>query len=131
MRKYSQIFDIFIFTFGEKFYADPIIDVILPQLDAQHRLFRDSCTLENDEVHKDITAFKRPLTDVILIEDNFRLKKLHPNNTVIVPKWAGVPYDRALVNWLPGILDKCAKAKDVRKVIANIKYDKFMCVRTE
>ena len=103
----------------------------MPSLDEQHRLFRESCTIENDEVHKDINAFKRPPTDIILIEDNFNLKKFHPHNTVIIPKWAGVPYDKALLKWLPDILDECAKAKDVRKVINNIKYDKYMCVKTK
>lgn len=131
LKKYTKVFDVFIFTFGEKFYADPIIDVICPSLDEQHRLFRDSCTIENDDVHKDIGAFKRPLSDIILIEDNYHVKHFHPENTIIIPKWAGVPYDKALINWLPKILDKCAKAKDVRKEIAHITYDKWMCVRTE
>lgn len=131
LKKISQKFDLFIFTFGEKNYANPIIDVILPSLDEQHRLFRDSCVIENDEVHKDISVFKRSLNDIIVIEDNFGMKKFHPNNTIIVPKWNGVPYDKTLFNWLPDILDECAKAKDVRKVINNIKYDKFMCVKTK
>lgn len=120
LRKYSKLFDIFIFTSGYKVYADQIINAICPYLDEQHRLFRNSCTIENNEIHKDLDAFKRPLTDIILVEDNFNLKKVRPNNTIIVQRWEGIPFDTTLIRWLPQILDECVKAKDVRDVISKI-----------
>lgn len=120
LRKYSKLFDIFIFTSGDKMYADPIINAICPYLDEQHRLFRNSCTVENNEIHKDLDAFKRPPTDIILVEDNFNLKKVRPNNTIIVQRWEGIPFDTTLIKWLPQILDDCLKAKDVRDVIGKI-----------
>ena len=114
------MFDIFIFTSGERYYADPIISVIWPFLDEQHKLFRNSCIFENCEVHKDLKAFNRPENEIILVEDNIFSKKYYPENTIIVPKWIGSPKDNILINWLPEILDDCVKSDDVRDVINNI-----------
>ncbi|KAK8836331.1 hypothetical protein M9Y10_039666 [Tritrichomonas musculus] len=120
LQKYSKLFDIFIFTSGERFYADPIINVIWPFLDEQHRLFRNSCTVENLEMRKDLTAFKRPEKEIILVEDNVFLKKFYPKNTIIVPRFSGSPKDNILTDWLPSILDNCASSNDVREIIGNI-----------
>lgn len=120
LQKYSKLFDIFIFTSGERLYADPIIRIIWPFLDEQHKLFRNSCTFENFEVHKDLKAFNRPENEIILVEDNVLSKKYFPENTIIVPKWFGEPNDKILISWLPDILDDCVKSHDVRKVIKHI-----------
>lgn len=121
MEKFSKIYDIFIFTSGDRDYADPIINVICPFVDLQHRLYRSSCTIENNQIHKDIDAFKRPKNKIILIEDNPAIKKDHPDNTIIVPKWNLSSKDTILIDWLPKILDNCAKSSDVRDIIRNIK----------
>lgn len=120
LRKYSKKFDIFIFTSAYQCYADPIINAICPYLDEQHRLYRNSCTIDNNEIHKDLNAFKRRPTDFILVEDNFNLKKYWPKNTIIVQRWQGIPHDTTLINWLPEILDNCEKANDVRDVIIKV-----------
>lgn len=121
MKKCSNLFDVFIFTSSDQPYADAIIDVICPFVDHQHRLYRSSCSVENNVIHKDLNAFKRPENGIILIDDNLDLKKFHPENTIIVPKWDGSPKDKILIKWLPEILDKCIKSNDVRDIIKNIK----------
>lgn len=120
MKKYSKLFDIFIFTSSDKTYADSIINVICPFVDSSHRLYRSSCSVENNVIHKDLNAFKRPDNSIILIDDNFALKKFHPNNTIIVQKWNGTQRDSTLTKWLPSILDQCLKSDDVRSVIKRI-----------
>lgn len=120
LAKYSKEFDIFIFTSSDRDYADAIINVICPFVDNHHRLYRNSCSIENNVIHKNLDAFKRHETDIILIDDNSELKKFHPNNTIIVPKWDGNPKDTILINWLPNILDKCVKSNDVREIIKNL-----------
>ena len=57
--------------------------------------------------------------DLILIDDCFDQVIFNPNNTILIPEWKGTPYDYALTEWLPDLLEKCFKAKDVRDVIST------------
>jgi import inner membrane translocase subunit TIM50 len=115
------MFDTFIFTYGDRGYAEPILDRICPFVDADHRLYREQCSVETDRtVHKDLDILKRPETDLILVDDNPRTVQFHPTNTILIQKWQGTPFDRALIDWLPPILECCLKSDDVRTVIKRI-----------
>ena len=39
----KQNFEVFVYTYAERDYAEPILDYIFPDLDEDHRLYRDSC----------------------------------------------------------------------------------------
>lgn len=39
----KENFEVFVYTYAERGYAEPILDVIFPDLDEDHRLYRDSC----------------------------------------------------------------------------------------
>lgn len=39
----KENFEVFVYTYAEREYAEPILDVIFPDLDEDHRLYRDSC----------------------------------------------------------------------------------------
>jgi Dullard-like phosphatase family protein len=114
------IFDTFIFTYGDRGYAEPILDRICPFIDHDHRLYRDLCSLESGGVHKDLDIFQRPETELILVDDSRTTLQFHPRNTILIQKWMGTPMDRALIDWLPPILQKCVVAEDVRSVIRGI-----------
>lgn len=114
-------FDVFIFTYGEKQYADPILDKIVPSIDKNHRLYRDLCELSSGSVKKDLAMFKTSEKNIILVDDNSAQINFNPSNTIKIKRWNGVPNDRALIDWLPGILKKCLTAEDVRTVISEIK----------
>jgi TFIIF-interacting CTD phosphatase-like protein len=116
----TRVFETFIFTYGDRSYAEPILNEICPFIDDDHRLYRDRCSLEGESVHKDIGIFDRAETDLILVDDSRRTMKFHRKNTILIRKWQGTPLDRALIDWLPGILECCLLAKDVRTVIAGI-----------
>jgi TFIIF-interacting CTD phosphatase-like protein len=111
------MFDTFIFTYGNRGYAEPILDHICPFIDHEHRLYRELCSLESGGVHKDLDIFQRPETDLILVDDSRTTLQFHPRNTILIQKWVGTPMDRALIEWLPPILEKCVNAADVRCVI--------------
>ncbi|KAH0791418.1 NLI interacting factor-like phosphatase family protein [Histomonas meleagridis] len=130
LAKLRENFEIFVFTFGEKEYANPILDKICPFVDANHRLFRDSCELQSAGVKKDLSIFNRRKQDLILIDDNSSAKNYYPKNTIRIPKWFGCPSDTALIDWLPPILDKCMKAEDVRTVIKELNQKTKKNVRT-
>lgn len=116
-------FDVFVFTFGVEEYADKILDVLCPKIDKDHRYYRDSCELRNHGkmVHKDLDIFKRPLTDLILVDDNVSAQKYHPDNSIQIQQWKGTPNDHALTDWLIPILIECESAPDVRSVINSHK----------
>jgi Dullard-like phosphatase family protein len=115
----TSLFDTFVFTYSERNYADAIIDAICPSIPPNHRLYREHCQLKKDGVHKDLDMFQRSDGELILVDDNPSTLHFHPKNTILIEKWEGVPYDRALIDWLPPILERCAKARDVRTVIGG------------
>ena len=118
-----QNFEVFIFTYGMKEYAEPVLDKLCPMIDKSHRLFRDSCQLKSDGVKKDLKIFGRSPKDIILIDDSSSAMNFNPKNTIQIPRWLGTPNDDALTKWLPEVLRRCSNAKDVRKIIANEKEE--------
>jgi Dullard-like phosphatase family protein len=114
------VFETFIFTYGDRGYAEPILDRICPFIDHEHRLYRDLCSLEGGGVHKDLDIFQRPEAELILVDDSRATLQFHPGNTILIQKWTGTPLDRALIDWLPPILQKCVAVDDVRTVIQRI-----------
>ena len=119
-------FDVFIFTYGIEEYADKILDILCPKIDKEHRYYRDSCELRNrgTMVHKDLDIFRRPLTDLILVDDNVSAQKYHPDNSIQIQQWKGTPNDHLLTEWLMPILVECESAPDVRTIINSHKIIK-------
>ena len=116
----SERFEIIIFTYGEQEYAEPVLDVLCPFVDKDHRLYRDACDMQKGIIKKDIRLVNRPLSGLILVDDSNCAIKTNPDNTIIIPRWLGSPRDTALTQWLPPILERCYEAEDVRNVICTI-----------
>lgn len=96
----KENFEVFVYTYAERNYAEPILDKILPDLDENHRLYRDSCITVSSPsslttytsyykltaqdkngicknkkgkysgVIKDLLMLKRNMSDVIFVDDN-------------------------------------------------------------
>lgn len=113
-------FDVFVFTFSESFHADPILDKILPKLDQNHRLYRDSCLLKHGSIYKDIEMFQRKFEKIIFVDDNLDTSLFYPQNSIHVTRWEGNPDDKVFVDFLQPILEKCIRADDIRKVISDV-----------
>lgn len=120
-----SLFDTYIYTYGTIIYADPILDKLCPTIRQDHRLYRHKCSFIKGHIIKDLDRFNRPLTEVILIEDNCDAKTQHPNNTILVPAWHGSPFDRVLQDYLPAVLYRCAMVADVRPILSNIALSDF------
>jgi Dullard-like phosphatase family protein len=112
-------FDIFVFTYGTERYAKPLLDVLIPWMPEDHRLYREACT-SKPGVYKDLTVFNRSPRDIILVDDSECAVATNPRNTIQISNWTGVSTDRALIDWLPPILDQCIQAPDVRKIIKTV-----------
>ena len=66
----SRYFDVLVFTAGNQCYADPILDYIDPERKIQHRLYRDSCTMVNNQLFvKDLRILGRKLENVVLVDN--------------------------------------------------------------
>jgi hypothetical protein len=50
-------FEIFTFTNNGKDSANLIIDAILPSVDKEHRMYRDTWELKKGQIYKDIQMF--------------------------------------------------------------------------
>ena len=62
IKNMSKYFDVLVFTAGNQCYADPILDYIDPERKIQHRLYRDSCTMVNNQLFvKDLRILGRKL----------------------------------------------------------------------
>ena len=121
LERVAQMFEVFIFTASTKAYADPILDQLCPQIDQCHRFYRDSCKFSSKKVKKDLTKFGKPLSQVIMIDDNRHMKDTYPGNTIFIDRWNGTPYDDTLMNTIMPILQKCEEIDDVRKVLQSFK----------
>jgi len=115
----TENFEIFIYTFAERGYAAPIIQIIAPRLDMGHLLFRDSCCLRDNRIYKDLAMLGRDMKDVILIEDNPMTARFFSKNTLLIPRWTGSPTDTALTTMVPEILERCRRAGSVQDVLAD------------
>ena len=121
----AQMFEVFIFTAGTRGYAEPILDQLCPEIDQLHRFFRDSCNFSSKKCKKDLTKFGKPLSQVIMIDDNRHMKQTYPDNTIHIDNWNGTPYDDTLLNTVIPILEECNAANDVRTILSS--YKKKAC----
>jgi CTD small phosphatase-like protein 2 len=62
IKNISRYFDVIVFTAGSQCYADIIIDHLDPDRCITHRLYRESCTLVNNQFFvKDLRILGRKL----------------------------------------------------------------------
>ncbi|OHT15041.1 NLI interacting factor-like phosphatase family protein [Tritrichomonas foetus] len=114
-------FEVFIYTFAERDYAELVLNTIAPNIDEDHRLYRDSCIVKKSLIIKDLDMLQRKKSKLIFVDDNDKALKVHKENTIVIPMWKGMPNDHALMEWLVPILEMCNNANDTRTVIKNIK----------
>lgn len=112
-----QNFEVFIYTYGEKHYASEIIDQIYPDLEDNHKLFRENCSICHGKVIKNLKLLKRKFDNIILIDDNLDCTRKFKNNSIPISPWKGAPTDRSLKKIEDDILIKCLEINDVRTII--------------
>ena len=62
IKNLSKYFDVIVFTAGNQCYADPILDYLDSDKCLKHRLYRDSCTMVNNQLFvKDLRILGRKL----------------------------------------------------------------------
>ena len=103
----SQIFNIYVYTAGEKKYADAVLNIIDPDNLIQRRFYRDSCKKENGTIIKDLKHLKKVSKnkrEMVLIDDNkFSIEKNYPFALQIDP-FEGEQSDRVLLTIFEKVL---------------------------
>jgi TFIIF-interacting CTD phosphatase-like protein len=78
----AEIFTVYIYTAGEKKYADAVLNIIDPENHIQRRFYRDSCRKENGTIIKDLKHLRRTIRskqEMILVDDNrLSIEKNYP-----------------------------------------------------
>ena len=110
----SAQYDVYIFTAGLRMYIQPVIDILDPDgVLFTGCYFRDSCVLKNGLYLKDLEIIQRPLSRVVLVDNNPISFLPQPSNGIPVPSFYDDPYDTTLVA-LQKVLSHIAKKEDVR-----------------
>ena len=117
----SQHYEVVIFTASLKYYADRIVKIIDPQREYISELFyRDSCSKTREQKHvKDLTIFKGiPLSDMILVDNNFYCLWPQPDNGVPIMNFENDKKDQELLKLEPFLLS-LKEVKNHSTVIRN------------
>ena len=91
LRFCSPLFEIVIFTAATSEYANPLLDQLDPdrQLLA-HRLFREHCTVTDDDIWvKDLSLLGRPLNKICIIDDSYHSYDFQPQYVFARPFQSG------------------------------------------
>ena len=96
----KSYYEIVIFTTATSNYADPLIDNIEIQKGKyfDYRLYREHCTIRNNDIIKDISLIGRDLSKIIIVDNiqqNFKLQK--ENGILISSFWGEDDDDKVLL----------------------------------
>ena len=96
----KEYYEIVIFTTATQNYADPIIDNIEIRRGKyfNYRLYREHCTIINNDIIKDISLLGRDLSKIIIVDNmqqNFKLQK--ENGILISSFWGEDDNDKVLL----------------------------------
>ena len=97
----KQYYELILFTAATREYADPILDVIEENKGYyfNHRLYRESCTIIDNNYMKEIGRIGRDIKKTIIVDNmaqNFKMEKA--NGILISSFWGEDSSDRALLN---------------------------------
>jgi Dullard-like phosphatase family protein len=114
----GRVFDVYFFTSSVREYGNPIIDAIAPEIPADHRFFRDSCVSYCGYPVKDLRLLRRPLNQIVLVDDLEGSALLQPENLIRVQPWQGTDVnDRVLLSQLLPALMEVAPARDLPRAL--------------
>lgn len=118
----ASFYEIVVFTGGLNTYADPILDRLDPNGYIMYRLYRPETKYEHGVHIKDLGPLNRDLSKVVLIDNDPKHYKYHPENAIHVPRWTEDPSDTALLDLIPFLEGMVREdVPDVRTELAHLK----------
>ena len=101
LRLLSTIADIVVFTASMKQYADPILDLLDPSHKyLKARYYRESCTLSSIGYIKDLNILRKPLKDVLIVDNLATSFSYQKANGILISSWYGDKNDKELLKLL-------------------------------
>ena len=126
----KKIYEIILFTFSPKDYADAIVDVIeKDEKYFEHKLYVQHASYNNGKFVKDINDLGRDIKSTIIIEDNINnVYKSNLDNTICIkPFYGECNNEKNTLQLLGNILNKVRYdaeiTGDIRKSIMKEKYN--------
>lgn len=118
----SQHYEVVIFTASMSVYADAVLDVLDPKGFCTSRLYREHCTLLQDErgpiYTKDLSMIGRGAKDSILIDNSPDAYMYQPEQAIPITSWYNDIEDKELIDLIP-ILIKMSSIPDIRVPISQ------------
>jgi Dullard-like phosphatase family protein len=117
LKKVSSEYEVLVWTAGTRGYAEPVLNRLDPNGYITTRLYRDSCTEQDDgSFLKDLSTLNRPLSEVIIVDNNPDSFALHPDNGIQCVDFYFDACDTELKK-IVHFLDLIKDAKDVRTFV--------------
>lgn len=121
-------FEMIIFTASCSEYANPIIDYIeKEERYFKYRFFREHCIFYNNFYLKDLSLFNKPLSKIIIIDNNIFSFAYYLSNGVLVSSFYNDIDDFDLFNLINFFQKEIERSEDVReKVELTFEYSLIM-----
>ncbi|SCM25851.1 NLI interacting factor-like phosphatase, putative [Plasmodium chabaudi chabaudi] len=120
----SKYYEIVIFTASMPKYANAVIDKLDVNRVCSYRLFRESCTLWNNNYVKDIRLLGRDLKNVIIIDNSTYVQKFCSDNCFLIKSWFDDPKDTELYKLIPFLKGISSKVSIIKELKAYKKLEK-------
>lgn len=122
----SGLFELCIFTYSIRAYADQIIDLIDPNGLVKYRLYRENCVQFYGEsnsfvIVKDLSRVGKPLSNVLLLDNTKPTGLWQRNNFLFVESFFGESNDSVLATIIP-LLEHLASCEDIYKEIYSFRH---------
>jgi len=96
LKKVAEYYEVVIFTAAVKEYADYVLDKLDTDKCISHRLYRNHTDLKSNVYQKDLSKLGRPLSKILIVDNNPENFQLQPDNGVFIKSWYDDPEDKAL-----------------------------------
>ncbi|GMH30236.1 hypothetical protein Nepgr_032079 [Nepenthes gracilis] len=119
LERVAEMFELFVFTAGQSFYAEQLLDILDPDGKLiSGRAYRESCVFSDGTYTKDLTVLGVDLAKVIIIDNCPQVFRLQVNNGIPIKSWFDDPSDSELLSLIP-FLETLVNAEDIRPIIAR------------
>ena len=85
----SKEFELVVWTASLKSYADPILDYIDPKKLIKNRLYRDSCSMRNNQTRKDLGRLGRRVEKLVIVDNTKEAFEWHQDNAILIESFMG------------------------------------------
>ncbi|XP_058115840.1 mitochondrial import inner membrane translocase subunit TIM50-C-like [Anopheles ziemanni] len=115
-------YEIVVFTADQGMTVFPILDALDPRGYIMYRLVRDATHFVDGHHVKNLDNLNRDLSKVIVVDWDPNSTKLHPENTLNIPRWTGNDDDSGLFDLMAMLVTiATTDVEDVREVMTYYK----------